>query len=153
MIKTKLNFSEILGLKREIYGIVDQNQQKILMEGLLRQKISFVMKYWLNDLAETVSSHEKRISTSVNELIEKYGEKDKEGNISVPAVILDKDGKTSIPNPKMIEFQKEYTEFMKEEKEIEHKEFTLDDLSSMTTEEDYPIFRKLIKINKDVKEA
>ena len=53
----------------------------------------------------------------------------------------------------MIEFQKEYTEFMKEEKEIEHKEFTLDDLSSMTTEEDYPIFRKLIKINKDVKEA
>ena len=153
MIKTKLNFSEILGLKREIYGIVDQNQQKILMEGLLRQKISFVMKYWLNDLAEAVSNHEKRISTSINELIEKYGEKDKEGNMSVPAVILDKDGKTSIPNPKMIEFQKEYTEFMKEEKEIEHKEFTLDDLSSMTTEEDYPIFRKLIKINKDVKEA
>lgn len=153
MIKTKLNFSEIIGLKREIYGIVDQEQQKIIMEGLLRQKISFVMKYWLNDLAETISNHEKSINTSVNELIGKYGEKDQENNMSIPATILDKDGKTSIPNPKMIEFQKEYMEFMKEEKEIEHKEFTLEDLSSITTEEDYPTFRKLIKINKDVKEA
>lgn len=152
MAKIKLNFSEILLLKKEIYGIIDQAQQKVLMEGLLKQKISFPVKYWINELGEKISPDEKRIGDAVNELITKYGEKGADGTVGVAATITGPDGKTQIPNPKMIEFQKEYMEFMKEEKEIEYKQFTFEDLENVVTEEDYIIFRKLIK-GEDVKEV
>ena len=150
MAKIKLNFSEILLLKKEIYGIIDQAQQKVLLAGLLRQKLSLPVKYWLNDLGENILPQEKRITDLRNELITKYGEKQEDGNMGIPATITGEDGKTQVANPKMLAFTKEYFEFLKEEKEIEYKPFTLENLETIVTEEDYPTFRKLIK---NVKEA
>jgi hypothetical protein len=62
--------------------------------------------------------------------------KDEEGNIV--------DGKN---NPKFIEFQNEFNTLLQEEKEVEYKPVTLNELESIESEGNYPTFFKLVKVD------
>ena len=63
MQNTTLTLGEILDLVNEIYGL----------NGLLKQKISITVKYWLNDLGEQLLKEQATIKQFHDELVIKYG--------------------------------------------------------------------------------
>lgn len=151
MEKIKLTLAEILELRGEIYGLQNLNTGEQITEGLLKQALPYVTKYWLHELGERLLEEEKLINKLRDGLIEKYGEKDEQGNMGISGGIedgteLDKDGnevKKYKVNPKFIEFQQEINTMLAESKEVEYKPFKLEDLKDINTKEDYPIFRKI----------
>ena len=48
-------------------------------------------------------------------------------------------------NPKFVEFQNDFNTLLKESREIEHKEFKLDDFENVESEGVYVTFFKLVK--------
>ena len=152
MEKIKLTLSEILDLRGEIYGLQNSRTGEQITDGLLKQEIPYADKYWIHNLGESLLEEEKLINKLRDELIEKHGEKDEQGNMGISAGIedgteLDKDG-NEVPkfklNPKFVEFQNEIGTLLAESKEIEYKPFNLNSLKDIKTKEDYPIFRKLV---------
>jgi hypothetical protein len=77
-------------------------------------------------------------------LIKKYGE-EKDGQISVP-VSVKKDDK-DILNPNFVSFQSEFEALLNEEREIEYKQLSIDDLGSIETEEVYNTLLSLFKFD------
>jgi hypothetical protein len=130
-----LTLGEILDLVNEIYGL----------NGLLKQKISITVKYWLNDLGEQLLKEQATIKQFHDELVIKYGS-EVDGVMKLNISIDDNQTKTKKINPNYVEFNQEYNNLLNETKDIQHKTFNLLDLSEVTTEEDYPIFRKLITV-------
>lgn len=135
MQSTTLTLGEILDLVNEIYGL----------NGLLKQKISITVKYWLNDLGERLLKEQATIKQFHDELVIKYGN-EVDGVIKINISIDDKQTKTKKINPNYVEFNQEYNNLLNETKDIQHKTFNLTSLSEITTEEDYPVFRKLITV-------
>lgn len=141
-----LKLKDVLALKSEIYGISNRSL------GLLKQNLPYFVKYWLHDLGNKVLVDEAIINKMKDELILKYGVPNSEGNMEVSPSIedgveVDSEGnekKKFKINPNFVEFHKEYTNILNEDKEIEYKPFKLDDLKTMVTNEDYPTFRKLV---------
>lgn len=149
----KLKLSEILSLKSEIYGVQNTSTGEVVTKGLLKQELPYYVKYWLHNLGNVVTEQDTLINKLREELIQKYGETDANGSISVAFSIEDgfdvaEDGTQKpkyIVNPKFIEFQSEFEKVLNEEKEIEYKPFKLSDLEKMTTDEFYPVLNKLIE--------
>lgn len=143
----KLKSFEILNLNDEIQGIQDQNRN-IISKGLLKQEFPFIVKYWLHYLSTKITREKNIIDKIQNELIQKYGDINEKGNIEISVSIQDGINECHDPvykvNPKFVEFQKEYNNVLKEEKEIKYTPFRLEDLKKMTTNENYPTFYKLI---------
>lgn len=137
MGKIELSFSEIIDLKKEIFG-----GEIDIREGLLNQNISFITKYWLYDLGELVKEESGKITKIIKELIRKYGCEDDNGNIIILPYIEGEE------NPQYMKYMQEYENLMRERKIIEVNEFNLADFSNIFTKEHYPIFRKLIKNDK-----
>lgn len=142
MQKISLTLDEILLLKNEIYGSKHPVSGELMQKGLLNQPIPIKLKYWLNILGEQLLAEDKIVRTLYNDLGQKYGEVDENGNIVVyPYFKNDDDYKV---NPKFLELQEEYSNLLKETKEIEYTPFKLSDLDNITTEENYPVFLKLV---------
>lgn len=152
MSHIKLKLHEYYSLDSEINGVVNNQTGETLVEGLLKEKISFVTKYWLTDLAEKTSKEKQSIEKLKEELIKKYGTEDKEGNISIPMWIneeKDEDGNivNAEPNPTFVKFQEDFNSLLQEEKEIEYHAFKLEDFANVTTDSNYKTFYKLIQID------
>jgi hypothetical protein len=62
--------------------------------------------------------------------------KDEEGNIV-----------SGENNPKFIEFQNEFNTLLQEEKELEYKSVSLNELESIESDSNYPTFFKLVTVN------
>ena len=135
MQNTTLTLGEILDLVNEIYGL----------NGLLKQKISITTKYWLNDLGEQLIKEQATIKQFHDELVIKYGA-EVDGVVKINISIDDSETQTKKINPNYLEFSNEYNNLLAETKNIQHKTFNLSDLSEITTEEDYKVFRKLITV-------
>lgn len=135
MQSTTLTLGEILDLVNEIYGL----------NGLLKQKISITVKYWLNDLGEQLLKEQATIKQFHDELVIKYGN-EVDGVMKISISIDDDQTKTKKINPNYVKFNQEYNNLLNETKDIQHKTFNLTSLSEITTEEDYPVFRKLITV-------
>ena len=144
MAHIKLTLQEIYKLNTEINGFINPSTGEILSLGLLNEKLSLPTKYWLTDLAKKTSSEKLVIDQLKEDLIVKYGTKDKD-NIFEIEVWTD-ETKTDF-NPLYVQFQEEFNTLLKEVIEIEYYEFKLNDFKNIETSDNYTIFYKLIQVD------
>lgn len=149
MVKNKLKLIEITTLSEEIHGLVDRQSGARIRTGLLDEKISLVQKYWLGDLGKKTKEVVDEIEPLRTSLFAKYGESQPDGSIGISAIIEEKNEAGEVinkkTNPNWELFNKEYSELMDQEKEIEHHEFFLNDFAEVKTENRYAIFQNLLK--------
>jgi|694.fasta_scaffold00112_37 hypothetical protein len=133
----KLKMEEILQLNYELNGMVitKDGVQEELSKGLLKQKTSMKNKLYFQRLNKLVQGEVKIFEDAQKELFKSFGE--------------EKDGEVVIPTEKIEEFNKEYKEVLASEIEINpstlwSSNLTIEDLSSIETEEIYPVFMKLV---------
>jgi hypothetical protein len=149
MVKTKLKLIEISALSEEVHGLQDRQTGEKVQNGLLDEKLSLVQKYWLTDLGKKTKEVVDEVEPLRNEVISKYGETTPDGGIGISAIIEQKNEEGVVtsrtPNPNWDIFNKEYSELMAQEKEIEHQEFFLNDFTDVKSENRYAIFQTLLK--------
>jgi hypothetical protein len=152
MKKINLKLIEIIKLEAELNGVRNNQTGEILTPGLLQEKMSLVTKYWLTDLAKKMTAEKNSLEELKNELIIKYGKKDEKGNVSILMVIeeeVEENGKKVLQkkiNPVYQQFEKELSELLETEKEIEYKELNIEDFSKVETSENYSTFFKLLSV-------
>jgi hypothetical protein len=143
MEKITLKLYEFYNLDAELNGVPDKE-----IPGLLREKLSIVLKYWLNDLSKKVVTERQEIDTLKNDLIKKYGTEDKDGNINIPMIIEETNAETGETtkkvNPSYQEFEKEFSELLQTDKELEYKPLKLSDFENLETSNNYTTLFKLI---------
>jgi hypothetical protein len=144
MAHIQLSLKEIYKLDSELNGFANQETGEILSLGLLSENLSLPTKYWLTNLAKKTSSEKLVIDQLKEDLIVKYGTKDKNNNFEI-AVWVD-DTKTNF-NPLYVQFQEEFNSLLQEVKEIEYHEFKLEEFNDVKTSDNYIIFYKLIQID------
>ena len=152
MEKITLKLSEFYQLDAELNGVVNQQTGEKLANGLLNEKVKLTTKYWLSDLAKKVAAEKEAVEKIKNELIQKHGTADENGNISIPLYINEQtDGEGNVIgreiNPKFVEFQNEFNALLEETRDLEHKGFKLEELESVESSDNYPVFFKLIKVD------
>ena len=150
MEKITLKLHEIYSLHGELNGFMNSQTGEVVSKGLLAEKLKLSTKYYVTELAKTVAKEREMIDKVKEELIKKYGDEDEKGGIFIPRfinIVKNEEGKilSGDINPKMVEFEKEFDEFLKEEKTIEYKGFKLSDFENIETEGVYTIFFKLMK--------
>jgi len=134
----KLKLNEIYDLNFELNGMnVKTADGKVHQQsvGLLGQKISMKVKLYLQRLNKIVAEEAELLEKSMKELFDKYAEGE--------------DGKKEVPADKLKEYKKEQEDVLNIEKNIDVQnlwsgEITIDSLASIETNENYPIFLKLI---------
>jgi len=144
MAHIQLSLQEIYKLDSELNGFVNQETGEILSLGLLSENLSLPTKYWLTDLAKKTSSEKSIINQLKEDLIVKYGTKDKNDNFEIP--VWTDETKTNF-NPLYVQFQEEFNNLLQEVKEIEYHEFKLEEFNDVKTSDNYIIFYKLIQID------
>jgi hypothetical protein len=144
MAYIKLTLQEIYKLDTELNGFVNQETGEILSLGLLSENLSLPTKYWLTNLAKRTSSEKSIINQLKEDLIVKYGTKDKNDNFEIP--VWNDETKTNF-NPLYVQFQEEFNNLLQEVKEIEYHEFKLEEFNDVKTSDNYIIFYKLIQID------
>ena len=149
MEKISLKLFEFYNLESELNGVVNQQTGEKISAGLLAEKLKLTTKYWLTELAKKVAAEKTTVETLKEELIKKHGEADETGNISIPMyidIVKDEDGKIvdGKNNPKFIEFQSEFNALLQEEKELEYKPVSLNELENIESDGNYPTFFKLV---------
>jgi len=142
MQTTKLTLSEIYGLESELFGLTNPQTNEVLAKGLLSQNLTLKNRYWLSRLGDSIQAEKKAVDTLRDELIKELGTQDENGNFSLQPSI---DGQV---NPNFIKFQEELSSLLKEEKEISHSVFSLEQFENLETTEHYPVFLKLLSVEK-----
>jgi hypothetical protein len=133
MKKITLSISDFLALEDE------------LTKGkncILAQKLSMTTKYYLNSLLKNIKTETENSNNIKNELIKKYGE-EKDGNVTINVKIKNENGE-EIFNPNVLKFQEEFLPVLNIEKELEYKEFNIEDFKDVSSEGFYPVFYKLL---------
>lgn len=132
-----LKLFELESLYYELNGITLQgNEPKILLQGILKQKMSLKLKVYLQRLNNVIGEDIKLYEEARKELFKKYGN--------------EVDGTISIPNDKIADFNKDHGELLSTEKNIDATtlwgtDFTIDKLENIETDEFYPVLFKLIE--------
>jgi hypothetical protein len=149
MEKINLKILDFYNLDIELNGIASNSQTKEgNVTGLLRERLPLVTKYWLTDLAKRVAAEKTAVEELKNELIKKYGVEDANGNINIPVYIDDEKDESEIKrkviNPEYVSFEKEFSELLNTEKELEYKPIKLSDLEKLETTENYVTLFKLV---------
>ena len=144
MAHIQLSLQEIYKLDSELNGFANQETGEILSLGLLSENLSLPTKYWLTNLAKRTLSEKSIINQLKEDLIVKYGTKDKNDNFEIP--VWTDETKTNF-NPLYIQFQEEFNGLLQEVKEIEYHEFKLEEFNDVKTSDNYIIFYKLIQID------
>lgn len=144
MEKKTLKLSEFYQLEAELNGVVNQQTGEKLSQGLLSQKLSLNVKYWLNDMAKKVKEQKDECEALKNELIKKYGE-EKDGMIQI-AMTIKGENDTDVINPAFVSFQNEFQKLLAEERELEYKQLKLSDVGNIETEDSYDLFFSLLNV-------
>ena len=144
MAHIKLTLQEIYKLNTELNGFINPSTGEILSLGLLNEKLSLPTKYWLTDLAKKSSSEKLVIDQLKEDLIAKYGTKDKDNIFEI--IVWTDETKTEF-NPSYIQYQQEFNTLLQEVIEIEYHEFKLDNFKNIETSDNYTIFYKLIQVD------
>ena len=126
-----LKLHELVALHYELNGI--QKQSK----GLLAQKMPMKLKIFLHRISKMTAEKNKTYEEQRLELYKKYGEEKEQNIVLKPENVL--------------EFNKELTEMLEAEKEIDVKPFwgeanIVELIEQVESEEYYPIVYKLIGI-------
>jgi len=151
MEKVSLKLFEFYNLEAELNGVVNQQTGEAVTKGLLNEKIKLTTKYWLTDLAKKVGEEKQSVEKLKEELIKKHGETSEDGAVSIPMyinIVTDEQGEVTSRdvNPKFVEFQSDFNKLLQEERELEHKAFSLEDFESVESDGNYSTFFKLIKV-------
>ena len=155
MEKVTLKLHEFYALEAELNGVTNQQTGEVLSKGLLSEKIKLTTKYWLHDLNKKVAAEKESVEKLKEELIKKYGTASEDGAISIPRFInevIDEDTKEIVSreiNPDFVKFQNDFNSLLNEERELEYKEFKLEDFENVETDGVYSTFFKLIKVVED----
>lgn len=144
MEKKTLKLAEFYQLELELNGAVNPQTGERLSQGLLSQKLSLNIKYWLNDMAKKVKEQKDECEALKNELVKKYGV-EKDGNIQLAVNIKDENG-NDVVNPNFILFQNEFQKLLSEERELEYKQLKLSDIGDIKTEDSYDLLFSLLKV-------
>ena len=151
MEKVSLKLFEFYNLEAELNGVVNQQTGEAVSKGLLNEKIKLTTKYWLTDLAKKVGEEKQSVEKLKEELIKKHGETSEDGAVSIPMyinIVTNEEGEVTSRdvNPKFVEFQNDFNKLLQEERELEHKAFSLEDFESVESDGNYSTFFKLIKV-------
>ena len=144
MAHIQLSLQEIYKLDSELNGFANQETGEILSLGLLSENLSLPTKYWLTNLAKRTLSEKSIINQLKEDLIVKYGTKDKNDNFEIP--VWTDETKTNF-NPLYVQFQEEFNGLLQEVKEIEYHEFKLNEFIDVKNKDNYIIFYKLIQVD------
>ena len=152
MEKISLKLYEFYNLDSELNGVMNQQTGEKISAGLLAEKLKLTTKYWLTELSKKVAAEKATVESLKEDLIKKHGESDETGYISIPMYIdIVKDEEGNIVdgknNPKFIEFQNEFNALLQEEKELEYKPVSINELENIESEGNYPVFFKLVKVD------
>lgn len=164
MEKLSLKFWECMQLANELAGVTNQQTGEVSVKGMLNEKVNLVTKYWLMDLLNKVNAIKQDVDKLREEMIKKYGETGKNGEVFIPIYEDEKDAKkedeastsaaaaetdaapkTRKVNPNFEQFQKEYSALLEQDKEIEYKPIPIDALKNVETESNYLTIMKLVK--------
>lgn len=134
-----LNLKEIIGLYHELNGLstnLKDGSQQVLLQGILKQKMSLKSKVYLQRLNKVLEDEIKLYEGLKKELFDKYGKTTEDGMITVEG-------------ENVAAFNKDHEEILNAEKQIDvstlwSSDLTLDSLASIETDEHYPILFKLI---------
>lgn len=152
----KIKLGQIFEIDAEINGISSTNEsgeQVTLIKGFINESLSLTTKYWLLELNKEINKVKSSLESLRDELIKKYGVEDKEtGKITIPLYLPgteEFDDNNNIingtTNPVYIEFQKEYSDLINDDLEIQYKPIPLSILTRIETESVYPfILQNLI---------
>lgn len=136
-MKAKLKLFEILNLEIELNGFINPETGERTVEGLLNQKINFGLKYKLKNDVVKIIEEKKQILQFQDELIKQYGTTDEQGRLGIDRWV---DFENKISNPKFVEFNKEWNNFLTtNEKEIELTDLLLSDLQEVVTKDNYAV--------------
>jgi hypothetical protein len=168
MEKITLKLYDFLNLEADINGVIDQRTGQRVRKGLLQYPLPMGVKYWITKLAKTVGEEKTIIDGLKDELVKKYGT-ERDGSIVVATTIDDLDKKGNpikikvknqegeevevnrqVINPQYLAFEKDYSEILQQEKELEYRPILLSELTThdhpngLETEETYETFFKLV---------
>jgi hypothetical protein len=144
MDKKTLKLVQFFNLEAELNGVTNPQTGEKLTKGILSEKLQLKTKYWLSDLSKKVKEQTDACQALRDELIKKYGE-ETDGGISISQTI-EEDGK-KVVNPKFVSFQNEFNALLNEEREIEYKEISIDELGEVETTEVYDTLFSLLKFD------
>ena len=152
MEKVTLELHEFYALEAELNGVVNQQTGETVSKGLLAEKIKLTTKYWLSDLSKKVVAEKESVEKLKEELIKKHGEADDNGSVSIPMyvnIVTNEEGEITSRdvNPKFVEFQNDFNTLLKENRELEHKAFKLEEFENVESDGIYTTFFKLIKVD------
>lgn len=132
-----IKLHEVLSLYYELNGVVKtvESQTDVISQGILKQKMSLKFKIYLQRLNKIVSDEFNLFEETKKELFQKYGE--------------EKDKMFFIKKENEDLFRQELEDILNSEKAIDvsslwSSDLTLDNLSSIETDEYYPVLFKLI---------
>ena len=131
----QLNLKEVTNLWHELngYSVKEDGKKKILLKGFLQQKMSMKVKLYVNRLSKIVNEEVEALDKSRQELFDKYA----------------KGEKKEITGDDVKLFTDEIEELMMAKKDINvstlwSTDLTINDLASIETDENYPIFYRLV---------
>lgn len=145
MEKLTLKLSEVLALEAELNGLVNPSNGEVIIEGFLKEKLCLGDKYWLEKLSTKLAEEKKLIDKLRNELIEKYGDKNEEGQFVIMPFLESKKEGEQKPNPKFAEFQKEFSDLLNQEKEISYRPLPFESLNRIESETAYSMIFKIVE--------
>ena len=135
----ELNLNEVTNLWHELngYSVTEEGKKKVLLKGFLQQKMSMKVKLYVNRLGKVVNEEVETLDKSRQEVFDKYA----------------KGEKKEITGDDIKLFNADIIELMSAKKKIDvtslwSSDLTINDLASIETEENYPIFYRLVD-NKD----
>ena len=151
MAKITLKLYEFYNLEAELNGVTNQQTGEKSSKGLLAEKLKLTTKYWLTELTKKALVEKESCEAIKQSLIKKHGTVDEEGSASIPMyinIVKDENGNVTSAenNPQFVEFQTEFNALLSEEKDLEYKEFKLEDFEDVKTEGAYPTFFKLVTV-------
>jgi hypothetical protein len=150
MEKITLKLHEVYELNLELKGSTNQQTGETIRKGILDEKISISVKYWLDKLSLKLKTEIDLVEKLKEEIIKKLGVVDEQGNYSIPLRINEKfDDKEELllsydVNPTFLEYQAEFEQLINQEVEIEYNSINLEDINIQS--EVYP--RILFKLTK-----
>lgn len=129
-----LKLHEVVALFYELNGVTKEDGEA-LSQGLLKQKMSLKVKVYLQRLNNAVAEDLKIYEEARKDLFKKYG--------------TEEDGKITISGDNLNEFNREHNDLLQADKTIDvaalwGADLTLDSLSSIETDEFYPLVFKLV---------
>jgi hypothetical protein len=131
----EFNLKEVTSLWHELngYAVTKDGKKEVLTKGFLQQKMSMKVKLYVNRLAKIVNEEVETLDKSRQEVFEKYA----------------KGEKKEITGDDVKLFYDEIEELLSAKKKIDvttlwSTDLTINDLASIETEENYPIFYRLV---------